>query len=362
MNTKPISLFKQKRPVIISGPCSAETEDQLIDTCQKLAKTGKVDVLRAGIWKPRTRPNSFEGVGSVGLPWLKRAKQETGLPTAVEVANFKHVFEALKHEVDILWIGARTTVNPFSVQEIADALHGTDATVLVKNPINPDVELWTGALERLNQAGITKLGMIHRGFAQHGNSIYRNEPKWQLAVEMKRRFPEIPLVCDPSHICGNRDLLQAVSQQALDMDFDGLMIESHHKPDEALSDKAQQLIPKDLDTLVGELVVRRQNLPDEELNHKLSRLRNQIDLIDDDLLKLLGERMKVAEAIGEVKKEKGVTILQTNRWEEIIEKASENGALQGLSKKFMIRYLNAIHQESIDHQNEIMNATELKEE
>ena len=362
MNTKPIELFNQKKPVVISGPCSAESEDQVLQTCEQLAETGKVDVLRAGIWKPRTRPNSFEGVGAVGLGWLKKAREKTGLPISVEVANLNHVFECLKHQIDILWIGARTTVNPFSVQEIADALKGTDATVLVKNPINADVELWTGALERLNKAGISKLGMIHRGFAQHGKSIYRNEPKWQLAVEMKRRFPEIPLVCDPSHISGNRELLQGISQQALDMDFDGLMIESHITPDEALSDKAQQVTPERLGELVGDLVVRRPDIPDQELTHKLSLLRNQIDMIDDDLLKLLGDRMKVAEEIGLVKKEKGITILQTNRWEEIIEKASANGALQGLSKKFMIRYLNAIHQESIDHQNEIMNQSELSED
>ncbi len=361
MKTNPINLFTQKKPVVISGPCSAETEDQVLSTCRQLAELDQVDVLRAGIWKPRTRPNSFEGVGAEALPWLVQAKKETGLPIAVEVANFNHVFESLKHDVDILWIGARTTVNPFSVQEIADALKGTDATVLVKNPINADVELWTGALERLNQAGIAKLGMIHRGFAQHGKSIYRNEPKWQLPVEMKRRFPELPLVCDPSHICGSRELIHAVSQQALDMDFDGLMIESHIDPDNALSDKAQQVTPHNLGGILDSLVVRRPDVPDEELTNKLSRLRNQIDLIDDDLLKLLGERMKVAEEIGLVKKEKGVTILQTNRWEEIIEKASANGALQGLSKKFMIRYLNAIHQESIDHQNDVMNASELEE-
>ena len=362
MKIKPIDIFTNKRPVIISGPCSAESEEQVLSTCGQIAKNGNVDVLRAGIWKPRTRPNSFEGVGAAALPWLKKAGKEAGLPIAVEVANFNHVFESLKHDVDILWIGARTTVNPFSVQEIADALKGTDATVMVKNPINADVELWTGALERLNQAGITKLGMIHRGFAQHGKSVYRNEPKWQLAVEMKRRFPDLPLICDPSHICGNRDLLQNVSQQALDMDFDGLMIESHVNPDEALSDRAQQVTPSDLEVLLNGLVVRRPDIPDAELSNKLELLRSQIDIIDDDLLKLIGERMKVAEEIGLVKKEKGITILQTNRWEEIIEKASANGALQGLSKKFMIRYLNAIHQESIDHQNDVMNASDLEEE
>ena len=359
MNTTPIELFQNKRPVVVSGPCSAETEEQLMTTCEAVAKTGKVDILRAGIWKPRTRPNSFEGVGAEGLEWLMKAKKKTGLPVSVEVANFNHVFEVLKYDIDILWIGARTTVNPFSVQEIADALKGTDATVFVKNPINADLELWTGALERMNKAGITKLGMIHRGFAQHGKSVYRNEPKWQLAVEMKRRFPEIPILCDPSHICGNRELLQSVSQQALDMDFDGLMLESHINPDEAWSDKNQQVTPQALDEILSNLIVRRVDVPDEELSSKLELLRKQIDIIDNDLLELLAERMKVAEDIGEVKKEKGVTILQTNRWEEIIEKASANGEMKGLSKKFMIRYLNAIHQESIDHQNEVMNKTEI---
>ena len=344
---------------MISGPCSAETEEQLIQTCQQIAETGRVDVLRAGIWKPRTRPGSFEGVGTVGLSWLQKAKELTGLPISAEVANFNHVFEALKHQVDILWIGARTTVNPFSVQEIADALKGTDATVFVKNPINADLELWTGALERLNKAGINKLGMIHRGFAQHGKSIFRNEPQWQLAVEMKRRFPEIPMICDPSHICGNRELLQSVSQQALDLDFDGLMIESHINPDVALSDKNQQVTPSALAEIMDSLVVRQPEIPDEQLNEKLKQLRQQIDILDDDLLRLLGDRMKVAEDIGMVKKEKGITILQTNRWEEIIEKATTKGRLQGLSEKFMVRYLNAVHQESIDHQNEVMNNDEL---
>ncbi|MEQ6168248.1 MULTISPECIES: chorismate mutase [unclassified Ekhidna] len=362
MKIEPINIFQQKRPVIVSGPCSAETEEQTLETCRRVAATGKVDILRAGIWKPRTRPNSFEGIGSEGLKWMRKAKQETGLPISVEVANFNHVFEALKAGVDILWIGARTTVNPFSVQEIANALEGTDATVFVKNPINADLELWTGALERLNKAGVTKLGMIHRGFAQHGNSIYRNEPKWQLAVEMKLRFPDIPMLCDPSHIAGNRELLQPISQQALDMDYEGLMIESHIDPDNAWSDKQQQVTPEQLDEILSELTVRRPEVPDAELNEKLKNLRRQIDMVDDDLLELLGNRMKIAEEIGEVKKEKGVTILQTNRWEEIIEKASAKGKLQGLSERFMIRYLNAIHQESIDHQNEVMNRSELEEE
>ena len=360
MRTEPIELFQKKRPVIVSGPCSAETEEQTLETCRQVAATGKVDILRAGIWKPRTRPNNFEGIGTEGLKWMRKAKEETGLLTSVEVANFNHVFEALKAGIDILWIGARTTLNPFSVQEIANALEGTDATVFVKNPINPDLELWQGALERLNKAGITKLGMIHRGFAQHGTSIYRNEPKWQLAVEMKRRFPEIPMLCDPSHIAGNRELLQPISQQALDMNYEGLMIESHIDPDNAWSDKNQQVTPDRLKEMLDHFTVRKPEVKDVELNEKLNNLRRQIDMVDDELLELLGKRMNIAEDIGEVKKEKGVTILQTSRWEEIIEKASKKGALQGLSEKFMIRYLNAVHQESIDHQNEIMNQGELE--
>ncbi len=359
MNVESIELFEQKRPVVISGPCSAETEEQLLATCTSIAKTGKVDILRAGIWKPRTRPNNFEGVGSIGLEWLREAKEKTGLPVSVEIANSKHVSEALKYDIDILWIGSRTTVNPFSVQEIADALEGTDAVVFVKNPIHADTELWIGALERLNRSGITKLGMIHRGFTQYGTSIYRNEPKWQLAIEMKRRFPKIPMLCDPSHICGNRELLQSVSQQALDMGFEGLMIESHVNPEVALSDKNQQVTPEMLHKILDRLIVRQLCMSDEELNLKLNHLRQQIDIIDDNLLRILGERMKIAESIGRIKKEKGITILQTSRWEEIIKKAKTNRILHGLSEKFMIRYLNAVHQESIDHQNEVMNNNKL---
>lgn len=355
-------MFTKKRPVIISGPCSAESEEQVMQTCEAIANTGKVDILRAGIWKPRTRPNSFEGVGAIGIEWLGKARKAFGLPIAIEVANSHHVEEVLKHNVDILWLGARTTANPFSVQEIADALKGTDSIVLVKNPIHEDIELWTGALERLNQAGIQKLGLVHRGFAQHASSVYRNEPKWQLAIEMKRRFSSIPLICDPSHICGKRGLIQAVAQQALDMDYDGLMIESHINPNEALSDKDQQVSPSDLESILDNLVVRRSKVSDTELTEKLQLLRNQIDLIDDDLVKLLGERMHVAEEIGLVKKEKGITILQAERWDEIIKRVTEMGSIHGLSVEFLEKYLNAIHQESIEHQHEVMNRTQLEEE
>jgi chorismate mutase len=318
MKLDPIRTNNDK-PLIISGPCSAETEEQLVDTSELLAKTGKVDVIRAGIWKPRTRPGNFEGVGSVGLEWMQKVKEKTGLPIAVEVANFNHVFNALKYKVDILWIGARTTVNPFAVQEIADALQGVDATVFVKNPINPDLELWVGAFERLNSAGVTKLAAVHRGFASYGNSKYRNEPQWQIPIELKRRFPDLPIICDPSHICGNRDGLASVSQRALDLDFDGLMLESHIDPDEAWSDKKQQVTPAALRTLIDGLVFRHPDPEDPEITHNLESLRNEINEIDDDLLQLLSTRMKVAERIGAYKKQNEITILQTGRWNDIIE-------------------------------------------
>ncbi|MCX2743040.1 chorismate mutase [Mangrovivirga sp. M17] len=355
MKTNVIDLFKQKRPVVISGPCSAESEEQLLSTARELAETGKVDILRAGIWKPRTRPGSFEGVGVEALSWMKKAKEETGLPISAEVAKFSHVFDALKHDVDVMWIGARTTVNPFSVQEIADALRGTDATVFVKNPLNPDIQLWTGAIERLQGAGITKIGLIHRGFAQHQKVKYRNEPKWQLAVEMKRRFPDMPMVCDPSHICGNRELLRSVSQKALDLNMDGLMIESHINPEVALSDKDQQITPEVLDQLISDLVVRSTSVEDASFREKLDVLRSRIDMIDEDIMKLLGDRMRTSEEIGHVKNDEGITILQPNRWEEIIEKSLVKGGIHGLSEKFMKAYLKIIHQESIDHQNIVMN-------
>lgn len=362
MNNQLISLFKKKRPVIISGPCSAESEEQVMATCTALALTGKVDVLRAGIWKPRTRPNSFEGMGVPALKWLKQAGNEVNLPVAVEVANASHVEKALKHEIDVLWIGARTTVNPFSVQEIADALKGTNTTVMVKNPLNADAELWSGALERMMHVGLKDLALIHRGFAQYGKNVYRNEPKWQIPLEMKRRFPDIPMICDPSHISGKRENIAAISQQALDMDFDGLMIESHIQPDQALSDSSQQVTPQVLNAIIDALIIRSSSIEDEVMLDKLKALRKQMDGIDDDLVRLLGERMKVAEEIGLVKKEKGITILQVKRWEEIIERVTKLGSLQDLSENFLERYLNAIHQESIDHQNEVMNRSELEEE
>ncbi len=343
-----------KRPLLISGPCSAETEEQVLQTAQRLAATGKVDVLRAGIWKPRTKPGMFEGIGVKGLPWLLQAKKITGLPTAVEVATAKHVEVALQFEVDILWIGARTTVNPFSVQEVADALRGTNVPVLVKNPINPDLELWGGAIERLQKVGVNDIGMIHRGFSNYGNTEYRNAPMWHLPIEMKRRFPGMLLLCDPSHICGNRHMLQSIAQKSIDLDFGGLMLESHIDPDNAWSDAKQQVTPERLAEIFDALVWREENTDQQEFVNALAKLREQINHIDDELLTLIGQRMKIADKIGEYKRDNNVTILQTNRWNEILDRAVNKGEQLGLSKEFIIRYFDAVHLESISHQNKVM--------
>jgi chorismate mutase len=344
----------KKRPLIISGPCSAESEEQVLQTAQRLADTGKVDVLRAGIWKPRTKPGLFEGIGVKGLPWLLQAKKMTGLPVAVEVATAKHVEDALQFEVDILWIGARTTVNPFSVQEVADALRGSNVPVLIKNPINPDLELWCGAIERLQKAGIKEIGMIHRGFSNYGNTEYRNAPMWHLPIEMKRRFPEMLLICDPSHICGNRIMLQSVSQKSIDLDFGGLMIESHIDPDNAWSDAKQQVTPERLKEMLEMLVWRAENTTKLEFITALATLREQINHIDDELMTLIGQRMKIADKIGAYKRDNNITILQTNRWNEILDRAVKQGEKLGLSKEFIIRYFDAVHLESISHQNKVM--------
>ncbi len=354
MNEKLAALWK-KRPLIISGPCSAETEMQVIETAQKLAATGKVDMLRAGIWKPRTKPGLFEGIGVDALGWLETAKKITGLPTAVEVATAKHVQDAMTQHVDVLWIGARTTVNPFSVQEIADALRGSDVPVLVKNPIHPDLELWSGALERLQKAGIENIGMIHRGFSSYGNMEYRNAPMWHLPIEMKRRFPGMPLICDPSHICGNRILLQQVAQKSIDLDFGGLMLESHIDPDNAWSDAKQQVTPERLNEIFESLIWRNENTSAAEFLSALSYIREQINQVDDELLLLIGQRMKLADRIGEYKRDNKITILQTGRWNEILDRAYQKGEKLGLSKEFIVRYFDAIHLESINHQNNIMN-------
>jgi chorismate mutase len=346
----------KKRPIIISGPCSAETEEQVLETATRLAKTGKVDMLRAGIWKPRTRPGSFEGIGTKGLPWMQQAKKITGLPVTVEVATAKQVEDALTFDVDVLWIGARTTVNPFSVQEVADALRGVDVPVLIKNPINPDLELWTGAVERVAKAGIKQIGLIHRGFSSYGNTEYRNAPMWHLAIEMKRRNPELLMINDPSHISGRRDILLDVAQKAIDLDMDGLIIESHIDPDKAWSDAKQQITPEKLGEMIGAIQWRREDVNSEEYHAALEKLRQQINHLDDELMQILGQRMKVAEKIGEYKKNNNITILQTNRWNEILERAFQKGEKLNLSKEFITKYFDAVHMESINHQNKIMNS------
>src|SRR4051812_10864842 len=346
----------KKRPLVISGPCSAETEEQVLETAKRLAATGKVDMLRAGIWKPRTRPGSFEGIGTKGLPWLQQAKKLTGLPTTVEVATGKQVEDALHFDVDVLWVGARTTVNPFSVQEVADALRGVKVPVMIKNPINPDLELWTGAVERVAKAGIKELGLIHRGFSSYGNTEYRNAPMWHLAIEMKRRNPELLMINDPSHICGRRDILQEVSQKAIDLDYDGLMIESHIDPDKAWSDAKQQVTPERLAEMLEAIIWRKEDVNSEELHAALEGLRQQINQLDDELMFILSQRMKIAERIADYKKQNNITILQTNRWNEILDRAFKKGEKLGLSKEFITKYFDAMHMESINHQNKIMNS------
>ena len=344
-----------EQPPLIAGPCSAETEEQLLGTARLLVKTGRVAILRAGIWKPRTRPGEFEGVGSIGLNWLMKAKAETGLPTAVEVAKAQHVEEALKAGVDILWVGARSTVNPFTVQEIADALKGVDVPVLVKNPVNPDLSLWCGALERINHAGITKLAAIHRGFSSFEKSPFRNEPMWELAIQLKTLAPELPIFNDPSHICGNRELIPYIAQKALDLDMQGLMIESHLDPAQAWTDAKQQLTPIALDELIGNLTLRSPEVKNAEFEDNLVKLRAQIDQIDDQIIQTMAERMKLVEKIGEYKRDNGVTIFQLSRWDEIIHKRSDFAKALNLEMSFVGKLLELIHGESIRKQTEIMN-------
>ena len=346
----------KKRPLIISGPCSAETEEQVLVTAKRLADTGRVDMMRAGIWKPRTKPGMFEGVGAKGLPWLQKAKKLTGLPNTVEVATAKQVQDALTFEVDVLWIGARTTVNPFSVQEVADALKGVDIPVLIKNPINPDLDLWMGAVERVARAGVKQIGLIHRGFSSYGNTEYRNAPMWHLAIEMKLKYPELLFINDPSHICGRRDILTEVIQKAIDLDYDGLMIESHIDPDNAWSDAKQQVTPERLKEILDSIIWRKEDIPSDEYHAALEKLRQQINQLDDELMQVLSQRMRIAEQIGRYKKENNITILQTNRWNEIIERAFLKGDKIGLSKEFITKYFDAVHMESINHQKKIMDS------
>jgi chorismate mutase len=346
--------FQLSHPLVIAGPCSAETEDQVLKIAHEL-KNSDVSIFRAGIWKPRTRPGGFEGVGAIGLKWLQKAKSETGLLMATEVANANHVQLALEHDIDVLWIGARTTVNPFAVQEIADALKGTDKIVLIKNPVNPDLSLWIGGLERLYNAGIKKLGVIHRGFSTYEKTKYRNNPEWQIAIDLQNKFPDLPLICDPSHITGKRDMILEVSQQALDLNYDGLIIETHTDPDNAWSDAAQQVTPTVLKQIFEDLRVRKETDEADDYTKKMNKLRAQIDDFDAKLLDVLGSRMKIADQIGSLKKEKNVAILQNKRWQEILDKMINDGNHKGLSEEFIIQLFKAIHQESINHQEKIIN-------
>ena len=345
--------FDLDHPLVIAGPCSAETESQVLGIAHEL-KNSDVSIFRAGIWKPRTRPGNFEGVGSIGLKWLQKVKKETGLLVTTEVANANHVKIALDHDIDVLWIGARSTVSPFIVQEIADALKNTDKIVLLKNPVNPDLSLWYGGIERLYTANIKKLGVIHRGFSTYSKTKFRNNPEWQIPIELQNKFPDLPLICDPSHICGRRDIIKQTSQKALDLNFDGLMIETHNDPDNAWSDAAQQITPKTLINLMKDLVIRKESLEERSFINELENLRIKIDNADSQILEIIGNRMKVSEEIGKIKKNQNVAILQSARWNDILEKMISDGKEKGLSEDFILKIFKAIHQESINHQEKIL--------
>ncbi len=340
-------------PLVIAGPCSAETEEQMLTTAKAL-KNSDTTIFRAGIWKPRTRPGNFEGIGTAGLPWLRAVKEETGLMTATEVATAKHVEEAEKFDVDVFWIGARTTVNPFMVQEIADALKGSKKPVLVKNPVSPDLALWIGAIERLAKADINNLGAIHRGFSTYKKSDYRNKPEWQIAIDLRSRLENVPLILDASHIAGTVDPIFDLCQTALDLNYNGLMLETHCNPKEAWSDAKQQITPDVLIEYTERLRVRKVMDDAEEFAEKLNGLRAEIDLVDDEIIETMGNRMQIAERIGKLKKESNVAVLQTDRWKEIIGKMTEKGQTHNLSKEFIRRLFKAIHQESINHQESII--------
>ena len=347
-------LDKYEHPVQIAGPCSAESEDQVMNTAIALKLTGKVDVLRAGIWKPRTRPNSFEGVGEMGLKWLVNAGKETGLKVTTEVANAKHVELALKAGIDVLWIGARTTVNPFTVQEIADALQGTKIPVMIKNPVNPDLSLWLGAFERFEKSGIVDLAAIHRGFSVYNHAKYRNVPSWEIPIALKERRPDTRLICDPSHITGNRDLLLEVSQKALDLNFDGLMIETHPDPDNAWSDAAQQVTPQRWLELIDQLILRSKEVS-TDVADRIDSIRGQVGSLDDRLFDLLSERMLLSEDVGRLKRENNITILQEEHWRKVINMRLDQSGQFNLTEQFVRKIMDAIHQESIRHQTKVMN-------
>lgn len=348
-----LKVMNLSHPLVIAGPCSAETEEQLLKIAHELKDTDAT-VLRAGIWKPRTRPGNFEGIGEIGLNWLERAREETGLLISTEVANPKHVELALKYDVDILWVGARTTVSPFIVQEIAEALKGTDKIVLVKNPVNPDLPLWIGAVERLYESNIRNLGVVHRGFSTYEKTRYRNNPEWQIPIDLQHSFPDLPIILDPSHIAGRRDIIFDLCQTALDLNYDGIMIETHFDPDNAWSDSAQQITIESLRQLTNELKVRNIEGIEIEFNNKINTLRTQIDVIDNKLVEMMGNRMKIADRIGLLKKDNNVAILQSERWRDILSKMIQDGEQHQLSEDFILKMYKAIHQESINHQEKVI--------
>lgn len=341
---------EEKRPLIIAGPCSAETEEQVFNTAKQLSEKG-IKIFRAGIWKPRTKPGGFEGIGEQGLPWMQRVKKELGMLVATEVANTKHVEAALNAGIDILWIGARTSANPFAMQEIADALKGSDVPVLIKNPVNPDLELWIGAIERINGAGIKRIAAIHRGFSTYDKKLYRNLPMWHIPIELHRRIPNLPVICDPSHIGGRRELIAPLCQQAMDLGFDGLIIESHCSPDNAWSDAKQQVTPDVLDFIIDRLVIRNIISSTESIE----ALRSQIDECDNSLLDILAKRMRISREIATYKREHNMTVVQATRYNEILDKRGAQGVLCGMSDEFVRTIFERIHEESVRQQLEVIN-------
>lgn len=351
LDLKPLDLHCDgERPFVIAGPCSAETEEQVMTTARQLASKG-CHIFRAGVWKPRTKPGGFEGNGEEALPWMKRVKEETGMAITTEVATPEHVELALKYGIDILWIGARTTANPFAMQAIADCIRGMDIPMFVKNPVNPDLELWIGAMERINQAGIKRIAAVHRGFSSYEKKIYRNQPMWQIPIELRRRIPDLPIICDPSHIGGSRELIAPLCQQAMDLGFDGLIVETHCDPDKAWSDAKQQVTPEVLDYILSLLIIRNKTVTTEGINE----LRKQIDELDNNLMDLLSKRMRVSREIGQYKKEHNMTVLQTSRYNEILDKRGAQGSLYGMDAKFIKEIFEAIHEESVRQQIEIIN-------
>ena len=353
LNKKQTWINKFDMPVLIAGPCSAESEKQILGTVKGM-DLSRVNVFRAGIWKPRTKPGTFEGVGEIGLNWMVKVREQTGLMLSTEVASPYHVEKCLEKDIDILWLGARTTVNPFLVQEIAESLRGTDKIVLVKNPINPDLALWVGAFERLAIQNITHLGAIHRGFSTYQKTAYRNKPKWQIPIDLRKELPEIPIICDPSHICGKRDTLFEISQKAFNLKFDGLMIETHHDPDNAWSDAKQQVTPEELKSIIHRLELRSEKVEDSFLQEQLSILRAEIDELDAQMVELFAHRMGIASGIGKLKQENNIAIFQSDRWDKVLAKITKNGKERGLSKEFIEVVYKAVHQESINVQNKIM--------